>query len=217
MIQYQMRIALLSDALIGSGEGYGAIIDADVVFDEFGIPFIPGKRIKGILRDSMQEVIEMVQSAGILKIQNQNVIDLYFGKPGQMISAPLFISNFFICEYQKNRRSLKNLIDKYPKVVTRESIINHFTVLRQQTAISENTGTAKTHSLRSLRVLKKGLDFYGTIELNEENQDLQNLLALSCANLRKIGTSRNRGLGDVECKLYVNSKEIPVESILGGK
>ena len=44
----KITIKLLSDALINSGEGFGAIIDSDVVFDDIGLPYIPAKRIKGL-------------------------------------------------------------------------------------------------------------------------------------------------------------------------
>ncbi len=47
---YKVQIQLLSDTLIGATEVYGAIIDKDSVFDEVGLPIIPGKRVKGILR-----------------------------------------------------------------------------------------------------------------------------------------------------------------------
>ena len=51
MMNHKINVKLKSDALIGSGEGFGAIIDTDVVFDEVGIPYIPGRRIKGCLKD----------------------------------------------------------------------------------------------------------------------------------------------------------------------
>ncbi|MFW6172256.1 MAG: RAMP superfamily CRISPR-associated protein [Elusimicrobiota bacterium] len=219
MVQYQLKIELLSDALIGSGEGYGAIIDSDVVFDDVGIPFIPGKRIKGCLRDSMNKVSYMIESSGLLKSNKSShgfqILEELFGSPGEMYSSPLYISNFFIDNYKENRKVLKYLHKKYPKIITEESIVDHFCEIRQKTAIEETTGTAKPHSLRSLRVLKKGLSFRGKIELMESNLYFKKLIALSCFNLRRIGTERNRGLGEIECKLFHNNKEVTVESILG--
>jgi CRISPR-associated protein Csx10 len=49
--KYLIQIQLLSDTLIGAAEGYGAVIDKDSVFDEVGLPIIPGKRVKGIFRE----------------------------------------------------------------------------------------------------------------------------------------------------------------------
>ena len=43
--EHIVQIQLLSDTLIGTAEGYGTVIDKDSVFDEVGLPIIPGKRI----------------------------------------------------------------------------------------------------------------------------------------------------------------------------
>lgn len=47
MAVFTFNLELLSDTLIGSGEGWGATIDTDVVFDDFGLPYIPARRVKG--------------------------------------------------------------------------------------------------------------------------------------------------------------------------
>jgi CRISPR-associated protein Csx10 len=96
---------------------------------------------------------------------------------------------------------------KYPNIITRESIINQYTELRQQTAIGED-GTAKEHSLRTIRVAKKGISFIGEIDIEVINDDMIKLLYFACENLRYIGTKRNRGFGKVKCELYENSKPI---------
>ena len=41
-------IRLLSDLCTCSGETYNSIVDTDVVYDEYGIPYIPAKRIKDV-------------------------------------------------------------------------------------------------------------------------------------------------------------------------
>jgi len=99
-------------------------------------------------------------------------------------------------------------MNEYQDIITRESIINQYTELRQQTAIDEGTGTAQEHSLRTIRVAKRGISFTGTIDIEEANDDLIALLYFACKNLRRIGTKRNRGFGSIECKLYEDSKEI---------
>lgn len=60
-----MEVELLIPCLVGSGTGYGPLIDTDIVFDENGIPFIPAKRIKGCLRDSAIEICKYFEKAGI--------------------------------------------------------------------------------------------------------------------------------------------------------
>lgn len=46
MKSYTIEIQLISDAIIGSGEGFGSLIDTDIVFDGLGVPIIPARRIR---------------------------------------------------------------------------------------------------------------------------------------------------------------------------
>jgi len=71
----KIKIDLLSYTLTGSGEGAG-IIDSDVVLDDFGFPYIPSRRIKGVLRESAQEVCD------ILGINDYKIVNSIFGKDG---------------------------------------------------------------------------------------------------------------------------------------
>jgi len=59
MSKFTLVIALKSYTLIGSGEGYGSVIDTDAIFDNYGLPYIPARRIKGLLRESALEISEM--------------------------------------------------------------------------------------------------------------------------------------------------------------
>lgn len=199
----RIEIILKSSTLTGSGEGFGAIIDTDIVFDEIGIPYIPAKRIKGCLRDSATEVSEMFNTSGInfpLDIDNT------FGKEGQEKSCPVYFSNLTIEDYQANKAWLQYY--KKSNLLSEESIINFFTEIRQQTAINEDTGVAKDHSLRTIRVIKKGHKFTGEIQV--EDTSIIDTLSLACLNMRHIGTKRNRGFGEIECNLYEGSSKISV-------
>lgn len=55
----KLIIELLSDCLPGSGAGNGSYIDTDCVFDAYGFPFIPSKRIKGCLRETAEKLQSM--------------------------------------------------------------------------------------------------------------------------------------------------------------
>jgi len=136
------------------------------------------------------------------------IVSAIFGKPGDKKPAPVYFSNLTIEGYKEITQWLKYLMKLHENIINRESIINQFTEIRQQTAIDENKGVAKEHSLRTIRVLKKGLTFEGTIDMEEENREWLMLLFFACKNLRYIGTKRNRGFGKVRCELYENQKEI---------
>ena len=98
---------------------------------------------------------------------------------------------------------MKYFLSQYNKYFSRESTENTFTSIRNQTKINDE-GLAEEHSLRTIRVLNKGLAFKGDITVYEDYKDYEKLLTLACINLRNIGTKRNRGYGEVECKLYTN-------------
>lgn len=214
-----IEIKLLSDSLIGSGEGWGATIDADVVFDETGLPYIPAKRIKGCLRDSAKGVLNMFKKSGlnVFAIDSTSdyrdeylLLDEFFGSPGKEDSAPLYFSNLYLKEHKTTSQWLKYLANKYSGVFSREAVLSTFTYLRQQTSINQKSGTAKEHSLRTIRVIKKGNEFTGTVDIADgANQEIAlKLLYLACQNLRRIGTKRTRGFGEVECSIYENGKKL---------
>lgn len=210
MKRYLLKLELSSPALVGSGEGFGAIIDTDIVFDDTGIPFVPAKRIKGCLLDSAKEVQKMFECSGISKSLIQ--ADKTFGKPGDKKPASVYFSNLFIENYKENREWLKYFSDseKYNDIVSGERILETFTEIRHQTAISPETGAAKKGSLRAIRVIRKGQIFYGELDIENEDNDILETLYLACLNFRSMGTKRNRGFGQVHCVLLdEHKKEIP--------
>ncbi|HJW87416.1 MAG TPA: RAMP superfamily CRISPR-associated protein [Candidatus Brocadiaceae bacterium] len=219
MKSYTIQIQLISDALISSGEGFGSLIDTDFVFDGPGVPFIPARRIKGCLRDAAQEVCEMLGSAGINSFvglrkearsdgsQGFCLVEETFGRPGHVASAPVFFSNFTIEEYESNSLWLQYFCHKYPNVMSRDSILSTYGYTHQQTGINER-GVADAHSLRTIRAVKKGTVFNGEVRIDKENINTEKLLALACAHLQCLGTKRNRGFGEVECRLLNGTADV---------
>lgn len=202
MTEFTLKIQLISDALIGKGEGWGATIDSDVVFDDFGLPYIPARRVKGSLRESALEVSEMFDLSEMDK-KMAGVIKQLFGETGSMKSGPLEISNLYLEDYGKNRQWLDWFKSKYEKenLFSREQILKTFTSIKHHTEI-EKDGIAKHKSLRTFRVLRKDNIFSGNLSLlRDVDSSSMHLLAFSVRNLRYLGTNRNRGLGHIHCKL----------------
>lgn len=195
-----LKITLNSDSLIASGEGYGSVIDSDIVFDELGIPYIPAKRIKGCLRDSLQEIAKIFCSSTIDK---ELALDKLFGNNNKSLNSLANFSNLKIKDYENNSKWLNYIQNEFSEYVSSSIVTSFFTDIRQQTCIADD-GVSQDHSLRTSRVLKKGLEFEGKIEITSDDTVILDSLLLACVNLRKIGSNRTRGFGEISCEIYDN-------------
>lgn len=195
--QTTIKITLRSDLCVGSGYSYAGVIDSDVTADNYGIPYIPARRLKGC----MKEAAEMINT-----ILQEDTIQELFGNRGQKAPGKLVLENARINHYEEITNALRS--NKYSK----EAILQQFTTVRAQTKIDES-GIAEDNSLRFMRVVsetspltRKGqlenLTFYATVTYPEE---YENDLVMILQATRSIGMNRNRGLGSVTCELDVSS------------
>lgn len=90
-----LKIKLLSDTCIGSGESIAGVIDTDINFDKYGIPFIPAKKVKGLLKEAATDLNELFSG-----IYSKNIKKL-FGVPGGSETGCLLFDNGYINEYEK--------------------------------------------------------------------------------------------------------------------
>lgn len=187
-----LEMELLSDAIPGSGEGLSGIIDIDVASDEYGIPYIPAKRIKGVLRESALEL----KDTAVLHC----AVDDIFGSSGQQEGTAFKISDGYIENYVIYKEFLEYAAnrDELAPLFNREIILDGFTYQRSHTTIDHQTGTAKENTLRTSRVLKRGLKFYFHVEFPpNSDEDYQSDMEKICKVTRRFGLSRTRGLGEI--------------------
>ena len=188
-----LAVQLKSYTLCGSGEGRG-LIDSDIVFDRHGIPFIPGRRVKGLLRESALEVLEM------LGIGDRSLLEHLFGGGGFAPGA-ITVGNL----HPEGRDEIAEGIERLrqesegDRLLTPAAITDHYTTIRQQTRINDH-GIAADTSLRTIRTINPDTLFCCRIDVSEDEGQVA-LLSLAALNLRRIGSSRNRGYGEVLCKL----------------
>ncbi len=205
MNNFKLEIKLEGPALIGSGVGFGVEIDTDIVFDEFGLPYIPAKRIKGCLREAANEINDMFSIAEIDAVKID--INKTFGKTGEQDLAPVYFSNLYLPDYEKSRVWLRYFTNEYSTFIMHDRIIEHFTEIYQQTKI-DKYGVADEHTLRTIRVLKKGLRFEGQVKVDSDEEIILNTLRFACQNFRQLGTKRNRGYGKITCVLYDSTNKL---------
>lgn len=177
-------IKLLSDLCTSNGEVYNSSIDTDVCYDDYGLPYIPARRIKGCLREVGLELLDwkLIEKENYYKI---------FGKVGE-IEGNLKISNAKIKNYIDFVSDIKN--EKNKELLHQQNVLNNFTYLRVQTKINES-GVAEKTSLRTSRVIKRGVEFESYIEIDKSlEDDLKKILKA----FKRMGMSRTRGFGEIE-------------------
>lgn len=195
----KITIETISRTLTGSGEPTG-VIDSDAVFDDHGLPFIPAKRLKGLLRESALEVVEM------LGLKNgMELVKSVFGRPGlagglqgRSEFADLLVKGHDpISAWLEHQRQLSS---SRGWLFSRERLIAAHSALSQQTAIDRD-GVVRDHSLRTSRVIRPRLCFEGAVGGRPLDGPEKALLYLAALNLRRMGVHRNRGWGLVKCCL----------------
>jgi|GEM_PF-388480 len=219
MRHYKLEITLLSAASAGSGEGWAGVIDSDVVFDRYGLPHIPGRRIKGVLRDMAEDVVNAYQlsTAGASAALQSTDVSALFGGQGQDHAAPLAVGNAYLQDQHTIIPWLKWAQENMPEIATPDRVLSTFTHVRAQTAIANlgevkwldpqakteelADGVADDGSLRLTRVLNADYTFVGDLTIDGDAEKHRHLLALAAQATRALGGKRNRGLGEVRCRL----------------
>lgn len=211
-IDFTLTFNIQSYWHIGSGVEGGAYADALVLKNNYQLPYLPGKGIKGLLK----EAFSIAEEHNWLGSNIDGLIDLLFGVEGksgndtqgliQFTSATLSESEIQYFQKEKSARS------------------NLFTVI-SSTAIDEKSGVAKATSLRNLEVTIP-MELTSTLSINKahpkaaENlrqieEKMEQWLILILPLITNLGAKRFRGLGQVIVESTVSNNSalsLPVVS-----
>lgn len=195
----------------GSGLAAGADLDALVIKDDNGLPFIPGKTIKGLLREAMEDLIYYRYKEE--NQQKNSVIDFFIttfgyfngkseisGEEREMIKGGAFFTDAVLPLQEQ-----EVIIDEHLRPFLYSSLSN--------TAINEN-GVAEEHSLRKTEVVIP-LELEGEIlnlpitkPIDETESNELKLLKDSFRYIKRLGSDRNRGLGRCQfSKIHIIDKD----------
>ena len=198
----RILLELKSDLCAGTGTGYSSLVDIDISYDRYGIPFIPGRRLKGCLR-------EAAEYYGI----EGDLINRLFGSSGEEAPGVLKIGN--------GELNTATLIHRYideqnaEERPTPAQVLDVFTRIYASTAIDEKTGTAQKETLRFARLLNQkfptgeNLCFVFPCE-DDGTEETCKTMANICRALRNIGMERSRGLGAVRCTYDASQDSQPM-------
>lgn len=207
MKRWNLWIQLKSDFCTAVGENVPGLINTKTAL-EYGIPYIPAKRIKGCLLEAAREMADN----GLIPF---DLLERLFGGPGMERGKGLCIGNghlysvpeslfgqektgqLVVGDYEEFLNAVKCCTD-----ISQEVLENFFTGKRKSTAIETQTGTALKHSLRTIQVVPQGVIFCCEIQGDmEQEEQVEETLALCAKGLRHMGIGITRGLGEVVCKL----------------
>ncbi len=198
MYKGKIKIKLKSDLCIGSGYAYAGVIDSDVCYDGAGIPYIPGKRLKGCFRETANSYLH--------SLYDDVFINNLFGLRGQQTSGKITIGNAFVVGYDEISKTLKHKIEEDPQKYNQQSILEQYSRVIAQTKLTDS-GSAEEGSLRYTRVVNHYTPGEGTELVFEASitADINDSEKEALANIVKatknIGLKRNRGLGSVACEV----------------
>ena len=219
--EFTLEVTALSPLHLGSGRA-DVNVDAEVVHDRAGLPYFPGKRLKGLIYESALEVLEMSELAGLNLFTEEEMEELF--QHNVQSDTQLTIPNLHLASEEAARQMEEDwlyLQQHYPELVSAQDVFSLYTSLRYQTMIDRETGTAAETSLRNIRVVDEGLTFCGTVRLKGGTRKKLTILALALRNLSQAGMKRNRGFGRISCAMLQHGKDIRSvlvnEALKGGK
>lgn len=170
----------------GSGLAAGADVDALVIKDKNNMPYIPGKTIKGLIREAVDEIIGVRPNCF-----NEDDYLKVFGylddggsekKDEEMKKSDSFFTNANLVEY---------------KEIVKDKLQRFLFTSISNTAIDPE-GVAKEHSLRKIEVV---VPCKLSGEIINVPDSMVKILSDAAKFIKNLGANRNRGLG--RCTIIV--------------
>ncbi|MFI3212731.1 MAG: RAMP superfamily CRISPR-associated protein [Eubacteriales bacterium] len=140
----KVEITLDSDAIFSSGFPIPGGQDISVYKDELGFPYIKATSFKGLLRESIENIIFWTG-------QDESIVEDLFGKES--------------LDYEKEHL-------KFTEFRLKESFRTTTELFSTRVFTALENGVVKEKSLRSAEVVNKGLVFYGQVFCDKEDVEL---------------------------------------------
>ncbi|MBU1659926.1 MAG: RAMP superfamily protein [Chloroflexi bacterium] len=210
-----LKFTLESDATLGRGDGVVGVVDAEVQHDRYGLPYMGGKTLKGLLGAECAEILFALAQIGVSDLdQWQDYAQFLFGGPGshsddksrmRVGNAQLSgdLRDALVAEF----RPLQEIANKEERDrewgKKRVANLEALTTIRTQTAMDPKTGAPLEHTLRAMRVLLRKTHFVTRLDFREKPDDRALWLLAACVKaFRRAGTGRHRGRGRLRSELY---------------
>ena len=200
MTTYFLTFVLKSDTTFGRGDGVAGLLNREVEHDRYGLPYLRGRTLKGLLSEEADNILYALQAQTSSETLStwRDARNALFGQSGSSRQKQAIMHYGHAMLPQPVREAV---IASLGPTLTPSDILESLTSLRRQTAIDEN-GVPVDKSLRTMRVILRETNFAATLQ---SKRDLcpreEALLSVATMALRRAGTGRNRGRGRLQANL----------------
>lgn len=182
----------------GSGLAAGADLDALVIKDKNKLPYVPGKTIKGLVREAVENILSF--KSGINE-ENKELFIRTFGNADDEDWNMLKDDSEKDKEKKEDRMrkgetffTNAELDDALKKTIIREKLEPYLYRAVSSTAINEN-GVAKEYSLRRMETV---VPCELTGKIVDVPDEFAEFVKGGLKYIKRLGQNRNRGLGRCE-------------------
>lgn len=168
----------------GSGLSAGADLDALVIKDKNKMPYIPGKTLKGLIREAVEDYATLSGKLSDVIINKTFGLESDADNADENISGSAFFTNATL-DSRESAAIVGNNAQEY--------LYNKVS----STAIGED-GIAEEHSLRCMETVVPCTLHAAIYDLPDE---VAEIIGLSLGMIHHIGLNRSRGLGRCDFKI----------------
>ena len=194
MQEIKLSVVLKSASCFSIGEGTAGEVDIEIQHDEYGLAFLNGKALKGLLHEEAAELVFALEQAGSKGnwVQISNKI---FGEPGSTADTQGTV-NFGDLRLPADFRE-KVISEIKERKTTAYEVLRLLTSTRTQTAVDEN-GAPRPETLRTLRISPRETTLEASIFFDKLEHQEQIFLHSCLMALRRAGSNKSRGLGKLK-------------------
>lgn len=188
-----LDIDLLSDATFGRGEGTAGLVDVEVEHDRLGLPFLGGKTLRGLLHDSW---LTMRGHFGLDEAARRVI-----GPGGDLEETGILVIGDAVVAAE-TRAWIEAAVRRDQDGLDFAAVLGALTDVRLQTSQERATGAPARTTLRSSRVVSRGLTLSAPLRwIALPSADDLRVLELCAKGCRHAGLARNRGRGHIRVSL----------------
>lgn len=187
MLRTTMILKMQGYWAVGSGKGGGNEVDNRIDRDSEGLPYIPGKMLKGLIKDACNRLNQSGNSS-------YSFVEEIFGSSEEnkglnrtsTNSGKIYISDARLSP------ALRYALLEEKNLAAKNNITRNI----YSTAIDDETGIAKKASLRGYEVAVP-MELYATLECDCDKTVLDSIKTATSKLVYAVGSHKSRGLGEV--------------------